>query len=464
MCVYISLPILLFAMVLSGTQAQEVKTERSINQSLLKVIKTDIEAKYLDTGSHFAKVDSSYKEAHDLIAKSSSRNEMARIIGLFLIGLNDPRIFFLPRNTNVDVDYQWTLDLIGNSVYVKDLILGSDAYAKGIRQGDRIYMLEGYILSKENFWKIRSIYEILSPQESLSVIIVKPNGKKYQVNFKAKVTVSNVLEDFTLSQNRNQMIPDESNYEEKVKPKFNNEVKGLLICRFPSFLVESISVEKLLDKANDSRALILDLRGAGGIAAKALELRIRLNRETGAYLVRELGRHVIDRDDGDLETLKLITASLLHAGQPIGELRSRKGSEKLTANTSPKDAFSGKIAVLVDSETSGAAEVFARLIQLEKRGIILGDVTAGRSVKTNFIAHSSWATFTSPFGLQIPVAEIVLMNGDRLNDKGVTPDQIISPTQSDLAKRSDPVLARAAEQLGFKLSPEDSGKIFEKKK
>ncbi|MEP6788209.1 MAG: S41 family peptidase [Acidobacteriota bacterium] len=293
---------------------------------------------------------------------------------------------------------------------------------------------------------------------------MKPDGKKYKVNFKAKVTVSNVMEDFTLSQNRNQMIPDETDYEERIKPKFDDQFKGLLICRFPSFLVEPISVEKLLDKANHNRALILDLRGAGGIVAKALELRIRLNRENVDYIVPELGKHAIDRDDGDLETLKLITASLLRAGQPIGELKSRKGTEKLKAYTNPSEAFSGKIAVLVDNETSGAAEVFARLIQLEKRGIILGEVTAGRSVKTSFLVHSSWVTFTSPFGLQVPSAEIVLANGDRLNEKGVTPDQIMSPSQSDFVKGNDPVMASAAQQLGFTLSPEDAGKIFEKKK
>lgn len=452
--------LLLLAAVSGAAQAQEIKTERGINQSLLKVIKSDIEDKYLDTDSHTSKLDESYKEAYELIGKSSSRDEMARIIGLFLIGINDPRIFYVPRITNVDADYQWTLDLVGNSIYVKDLDIESDAYAKGIRPGDRIYMLEGYILSRENFWKVKSLYEILSPQESLDVIIVKPSGSKYEVKFNAKVTISNVLEDFTLSQNRNRLIPDETSFEEKVKPKFYEKINGLLICRFSSFLIQPISVEKLLDKTNKKEAFILDLRGAGGIAVKALELRIRLNRETGAYWTRTALPQTIEHDNGDLDTLKLMVGSFLRSGQPIGELKRRKSSEKLTASSLASGHFSGKIAVLVDSETSGVAEVFARLVQLEKRGVVLGDVTSGRTVETKFSTHSSWETFGSPFGLQVPVSEIVMMNGDRLNEKGVVPDQLVLPSQSDLAKKKDPALSRAAELMGFKLSPEEAGLVF----
>ena len=460
MSICLASSILLFALLLNWTQAQEIKTERSINQSLLKVLKGDIEDKYLDTGSHISKLDSSYKEAYELIARSSSRNEMARIIGLFLIGLNDSRIFYLPRTTNVDVNYQWTLELIGDSVYVRDLDIDSDAYAKGVRRGDRIYMLDGYIFSRENFWKVRTLYEILSPQESFNIIVIKPSGKKYEVNIKTKVTVSNVLEDFTLAQNRNKLIPDQTNFEEKAKPKFYEKIDGLLICRFPSFLVEPVSAEKLFDKASKKEALILDLRGAGGVTMKALELRIRLNRETLAYWPRDSEKHPIDRDDGDLQTLKLITGNFFHSGQSIGELRDDKGTEKLNANTSANKPFAGKIIVLVDGETSGAAEVFARLIQLEKRGVVLGDVTSGRFVKTKFFAHSSWVTYGSPFGLQVPVSEIVLANGDRLNEKGVVPDQVVLPSQSDLAQQRDPVMARAAELAGFKLSPEDAGLVF----
>lgn len=451
---------LLLAMFFNGiAPSQDLKTERGINQALLKVLKSDIEDKYFDTGSHTSMLDSRFKEAYDLIGRSSSTNEMARITALFVIALNDPRIFFLPRNTNVQVNYQWSLELIGDSAYVADLDAKSDAYAKGIRRGDRIYMLEGYILSRENFWKVKTLLEIQSPQDSLDAIVVKPNGRKYEIKFNAKVAVSNVLEDFTLTQNRNRLLPDETDYEEKAKPKFYDQIPGLLICRFGSFLVEPISVEKLLDKAHNNEALILDLRGAGGISAKAWELRIRLDRETVAYFPEEWGQN-IDQDDGDLNTLQFLVSGIFHPRQSIGEIRGKKGTEKLMAKAAINSQFSGKLVVLVDSETAGAAEIFARFVQLEKRGTIIGDVTSGRSVKTKFLSHSSWETFGSPFGMQVPVAEITLNGGDRINEKGVIPDQLILPTQSDLAMQKDSAMERAAELLGFKLSPGEARKLF----
>ena len=43
---------------------------------------------------------------------------------------------------------------------------------------------------------------------------------------------------------------------------------------------------------------------------------------------------------------------------------------------------------------------------------------------------------------------------------GVTPDIPLIPTPKNLADGRDDVLSKAAETLGFKLTPEEAGKIF----
>jgi C-terminal processing protease CtpA/Prc len=53
-----------------------------------------------------------------------------------------------------------------------------------------------------------------------------------------------------------------------------------------------------------------------------------------------------------------------------------------------------------------------------------------------------------------------MTDGKSLERVGVTPDEVLLPSAADIAAKRDPVLSRAADVVGFKLSPEKAGELF----
>jgi carboxyl-terminal processing protease len=118
------------------------------------------------------------------------------------------------------------------------------------------------------------------------------------------------------------------------------------------------------------------------------------------------------------------------------------------------------VIVLIDSSSASAAEIFARLMQIEKRGTIIGDKSAGAVMQSRSVGFDAGVDTEIPYGMSITNADVIMSDGKSLEHVGVTPDEIVIPTGSDLAAGRDPVLARALELAGLKMDPLAAGKIF----
>ena len=94
--------------------------------------------------------------------------------------------------------------------------------------------------------------------------------------------------------------------------------------------------------------------------------------------------------------------------------------------------------MLVDSRSASAAEMFARIVQIEHRGIVLGDRTAGAVMRSRLFTHQAESmTSTVFYGTSVTVADVRMSDGGSLEKVGVEPDEIVLPTQTDLASARD---------------------------
>ncbi len=144
----------------------------------------------------------------------------------------------------------------------------------------------------------------------------------------------------------------------------------------------------------------------------------------------------------------------------ISDRVGRKEKKPQLAKTVGDRAFAGKMIVLVDSMSASAAELFARVIQLEKRGTVIGDRTSGLVMEALRYSYSQGLETKIFYGFSITDADLIMKDGKSLEHAGVTPDETVLPTAQDLANGRDPVLARAAELAGIKLDPAEAGKMF----
>jgi C-terminal processing protease CtpA/Prc len=225
----------------------------------------------------------------------------------------------------------------------------------------------------------------------------------------------------------NDLIREDENDAHLNRHRYLELGEELFIWKMPHFDMAESEVDSMMAKVRKHKALILDLRGNGGGYVFTLE---------------RLAGHFFDHD------LK------------IADRKGRKELKPSLAKTRGENVFKGQLIVLVDSRSASASEVFARLIQLEHRGTVLGDRSAGAVMESRQYPHQSGVDVVAFWGLSITDADVIMTDGKSLEKTGVSVDEVILPTPADLAAKRDPVLARAAGLLGVKLDPEKAGALF----
>ena len=399
--------------------------DRDLAQGMLQALATEVRKHYYDPKLHGIDWDAKVAEEKQKINKADSMSmALSKIAGL-LDSLNDSHTFFLPPQRSNRYDYGWQYQMIGERCFVTPVRPKSDAEAKGVKPGDEILALDGYVPNRDNLWKMQYVYAVLRKQPKIQLDLQDSAGNQRQVDVAARIRQGKALMDLTGSDIFD-VLRQEENTEHLVRAGYAEFGDQLIILKLPEFGFSTAEAESMIKKARKYPAMIVDLRGNPG---------------------------------GNVEALKYLVGGMFDREVKIADRVGRKESKSEIAKPT-HSPFSGKLAVLVDSRSASAAELFARIVQLEKRGVVIGDHTSGSVMESRHYIEKMGAYTVIFYGASITEWNLVMTDGKSLEHTGVIPDEIALPSAKDLASGNDPVMARAAELLGVKLSADQAGKLF----
>lgn len=395
---------------------------RDRGQRMLKIIKETLKTHYYDKNFKGIDVESRFKEASDKIKTLDSNADIFRVIAMVLLEFEDSHTRFYPPGRSDRVEYGFTMQMVGNQAFITDVKKGSDAEKQGLKNGDRILKIGQYDVTRDSLWVLNYFIYQLEPLPRLPITLADDDNKERTVF---------VLSSFKTFEERMKESRARRQNTREDPYKCVKISTDLTACQLKTFSVERKHIEKMMDESLSGSKLILDLRG---------------NRGGYVSISTYLTGHFFDRD------------------VKIAEMVTRKKTEIRMAKPVKKRNFSGELVVLIDSNSASASEVFSRMIQIEKRGLVVGDVSAG-AVMTSYNmplqidrGASGFETIT-PFGMNVTVADVIMSDGNRLERVGVVPDRPVGPTAAALRDKNDPVLAYAAGLLGVSITSETAGKF-----
>jgi C-terminal processing protease CtpA/Prc len=297
-----------------------------------------------------------------------------------------------------------------------------------VHPGDEVLQYNGYTVDRDGLWKMNYYFNQLAPRPGSQLRLRNLNDAEREVKVDAKVRKEKRMLNLADSEGLDlwQIIREGENSDHLLRQRYI-ELGDVMIWKMPEFDMTDDAVDNMFGFARKHKSLILDLRGNAG---------------------------------GLVKTLERVVGNIFDHDVKIADRIGRKELKPELAKSRGDKAFSGKIVVIVDSQCASAAELFARVIQLEQRGTVIGDRTSGSVMESRYYGASQGTDTKIFYGFSITDADLIMKDGKSLEHSGVVPDEVVLLTAKDISEGRDPVLARATELVGLKLESAQAGKMF----
>ena len=405
---------------------QASSIDRDMAMGMLNSTKDAIKKNYYDPSFHGVDLDFVFDQAKERMKAAPTRDALMMVIASTVLALDDSHTNFYPPPRAAEIEYGWQVDMVGDECFVTRIKPGSDAEAKGLKVDDKLLAIDGLKPIRKNMWQMYYRYLTVAPTARVTMTLLSL-GEEKPHNLDIQTKISKTGSVITLSKFYERGVIKKGWFDSGKPDEFQDFGKDLLIWKMHTFADSEINIDQAVAKARGHKNLILDLRDNGG---------------------------------GYIDILKRLTGSFFDKDLKIADEKARRETKPMTAKTRGSDVFTGNLIVLINHNSASCSEVFARTIQLQKRGKVIGDKSAGAVMESKIYEMDSGIGNTLYFGASITVADIIMPDGASLEKTGVTPDEISLPTGRDLSEKKDPVLSYAAKLCGVDLAAEKAGTFF----
>ena len=415
--------VLLSLTVITSSAQKANKLEIAHWRDVLRAVKRELKQNYYDPTFHGIDIDARFDVAEAKMKDAESMAELQSIVAHVLLEFNDPHTFFIPPDDGSLVEYGWRLKRVGADGYVTAVRRGSDADAKGLRPGDRVLSINGRQVDRNAVWLENYLNYTLQPEQTMTLVVEKPDRSQPELVIQANVskTIGGVFYDFY----EMDLKRPEGHY--LGRHQFYALSDEVMLWKMPHFYLNEYELAEKFGKLKNRKALIVDLRG---------------------------------NTRGFQQALPHFAGYFFDSNVKLADRRGRKELEPIFAKSKKGKMFKGRLIVLIDGESASAAEIFARAVQLQKRGVVIGDRSAGSVMEGKLIQMHVGLMRAIPCAMSATRADVIMPDGTRLEKVGVAPDKLLVPTPQEMSLGHDPVLAHAASLVGVELDPKKAAGLF----